>query len=67
MIPIVRGSDLSDRQVADLHKLIKPTDVESAFLTIPWETSIHAARVKAAQEGKPMLLFMIHGHLLSGV
>ena len=60
------GENLTPTQIVRLHRLIKPTEAESQFLSIPWMTSIHAARQKAAREGKPLMIFMIHGHLLAG-
>ena len=40
-----------------LRALIRPHEGESNWRRIDWLTSLHDARVKAAAEGKPMLLW----------
>ena len=62
----VSAADLDTKQIESLHALIKPTKAESRFLEIPWITNLQAARQKAAKEGKPLMIFLIHGHLLGG-
>ena len=62
----VQDENLSPSEIVTLHRLIKPTEAESQFLKIPWMTTIHHARTRAAREGKPLMIFMIHGHLLAG-
>jgi hypothetical protein len=49
---------------AELHKLIQPTEAESAWLSIGWGTDLWQAREKAAAEGKPILLWEMDGHPL---
>ena len=50
-----------DGRLADqfdlLRKLVNPQDGESNWRAIDWLTSLHEARVKAAAEGKPILLW----------
>lgn len=48
-------------QVAALRNLIRPQKGESRWREIDWLTSIHEARVKAAAEGKPILLWSAGG------
>lgn len=55
---------LSDEDVARLRKVIQPLDGEDPFATIPWETNLWDARVKAAAAGKPILLWEMDGHPL---
>lgn len=50
-----------------LHALIKPGKDEEKFLQIPWLTSLGQARKKAAEEGKPILLWEMDGHPLGCV
>ena len=52
---------------AELHDLIKPNDAEQAWTQIPWMASLWDARVKAAAEGKPILLWEMDGHPLGCV
>lgn len=40
-----------------LRDLIRPQEGESNWRRIDWLTSLHDARVKAAAEGKPILLW----------
>lgn len=40
-----------------LHKQIKPQPGESRWLDIPWLIDVHAARQKAAAEGKPLFVY----------
>jgi hypothetical protein len=40
-----------------LRALIRPQEGESRWREIDWLTSLHEARVKAAAEGKPILLW----------
>jgi len=55
---------LTDDEVARLRKVIHPLVGEDPFDTIPWETSLWEARVKAAAAGKPILLWEMDGHPL---
>ena len=44
--------------------LIKPAAAEAGWERVPWQTSLWEARRKAAQEGKPILLWEMDGHPL---
>jgi hypothetical protein len=55
---------LTDDDVAKLRKVIRPGVGEDPFDTIPWQTNLWEARVKAAAEGKPVLLWEMDGHPL---
>ncbi len=51
----------------NLHKLLKvirPQADEDSFDTIPWQISLWNARILAAKEGKPILLWEMDGHPL---
>ena len=50
-----------------LNKLIKPQPGELLFQQIPWLLSVHDARVKAAAEGKPLLIWSGSGGAPLGV
>lgn len=41
-----------------------PTDTESAWLKIPWQTDLTGARKQAAAENKPLFLWEMDGHPL---
>jgi hypothetical protein len=49
---------------AELHSLIRPSVEESVWLSIPWRTDLWQARLVAAAEGKPILLWEMDGHPL---
>jgi hypothetical protein len=55
---------LTDADAAKLRKVIRPLDGEDPFATIPWQTNLWDARVKAAAAGKPILLWEMDGHPL---
>ena len=44
-------------QFESLRALIRPHEGESNWRRVDWLTSLHEARVKAASEGKPILLW----------
>jgi hypothetical protein len=44
-------------EFAKLRDLIRPHEVESNWRRVNWLTSLHDGRVKAATEGKPILLW----------
>ena len=51
-------------QFQQLHALIKPQALEEKWTRIPWLTSLWEARIRAAAEGKPILLWEMDGHPL---
>ena len=55
---------LAPEDAARLRTVIRPVENEDPFATIPWETDLWDARVKAAAAGKPMLLWEMDGHPL---
>ena len=50
---------------SQLHKQIRPQPGESRWLELPWLIDLHAARQKAAAEGKP--LFVLSGGGATGI
>ncbi len=58
------GEQLTEARFAGVRKAVLPADGEDDFARIPWMTSIWDARVKAAKEGKPILLWEMDGHPL---
>ena len=54
-LPAQDGIDVGD--FGKLRDLIRPQQGESNWRRIDWLTSLHEARVKAASEGKPILLW----------
>ena len=60
--PVPEG--MTAERMAALRKVIRPCEGEDAFDKIAWLTTIHDARVKAAAEGKPILLWEMDGHPL---
>jgi hypothetical protein len=53
-----------DKQIDKLLAMIRPSEGEDPFTTIPWQTSLWEARKLAAKEGKPILLWEMDGHPL---
>ncbi len=54
-------------QFEKLHKLIKPQTEEQNWEKIPWMTDLWEARRRAAELGKPILLWEMDGHPLGCV
>jgi hypothetical protein len=54
-------------QFDKLHKMIKPQPGELRFQEIPWLLSVYDARKKAAEEGKPILIWSGSGGAPVGV
>jgi hypothetical protein len=55
---------LSNAEVDQLFKVIRPSEGEDPFATIPWQTNLWDARKLAAKDGKPILLWEMDGHPL---
>lgn len=55
-----------DQSFQKLHQLMKPEASESAWMQVPWmpSSNLYAARKKAAEEGKPILLWYMAGEPL---
>lgn len=62
--PTGTAPPLSANDVAKLRAIIRPLEGEDPFDTIPWETNLWEARQKAADAGKPILLWEMDGHPL---
>ena len=62
--PSVAAEPLSEGEMAQLRKIIKPETNEDPFDKIPWQTDLWAARKKAAEVGKPVFLWEMDGHPL---
>src|SRR5262249_56317689 len=69
---VVAGSESTAQQVLPpdqfdkLHKLMAPGPNDAQWMQVPWMPSmnIFAARKKAAEEGKPLLLWYMAGEPL---
>ncbi len=58
----IGGKDYAelDRKIAP----ILPRAEEESFLQIPWEINLMQARAKSQQVGRPMLVWVMTGHVL---
>ena len=67
--PRLHGQDLpiAPEQFGKLHQLIKPQPSELRFHEIAWLLSVHDARVLAAKQGKPILVWSGAGGAPLGV
>lgn len=52
------------QKTVELLEVIAPAKGEQAWLQIPWETDLAAARRKAVAENKPVFLWEMDGHPL---
>jgi hypothetical protein len=58
---------IKEGDFAKLHGLIRPQTGEEKWQEIPWLADLWDARRKAADEGKPILLWEMDGHPLGCV
>ena len=58
-IPARAQGELTAENFQQLYQQIRPQPGESRWLEVPWQIDLHAARQKAAAEGKP--LFVMSG------
>ncbi len=66
--PLVAAAEpLAPEQFARLQTLIKPGERDQKWQQIPWTASLWQAREKAAEQGKPILLWEMDGHPLGCV
>lgn len=61
------AAPVDDAEFQRLTTLIMPQAEENAWLAIPWQTDLWAARQQAAKEGKPIFLWEMDGHPLGCV
>ena len=57
-----RNRKLDLAEAGKLRALIKPSDHEARWDQIPWITSLWDGRMKAAAEGKPLLIWEANGN-----
>ena len=61
---VVRTDPIRPDQLVKLQSLIKPQLGEEKWQEIPWLANLWEARIKAAAEGKPILLWEMDGNPL---
>ena len=65
--PAGASAPIPPEQFEKIQSLIKPAGEEAKWEQIPWMASLWQARLKAAAEGKPILLWEMDGHPLGCV
>src|SRR5258706_5773804 len=63
-VPGFATASLSREQFAKLHAAVAPSGDGERWMEIPWQTNLSAARKKAQEEGKPLLMWIMDGHPL---
>jgi hypothetical protein len=61
---VLAADPIPPERFSELQALIQPDSNELLWRRIPWQTDVWQARKKAAQEGKPLLLWVGMGHPL---
>jgi hypothetical protein len=56
-LPALGQNKLDVESFAQIRDLIRPQRGESRWMQIPWLIDVHAARQKAAAEGKPLFVY----------
>lgn len=64
---LAAAEPIKEAGFATLHALIRPQPGEEKWQQIPWLADLWDARRKAAEEGKPILLWEMDGHPLGCV
>ena len=64
MPPAAAVEPVPPGQFEKLHRLIKPEAAEQKWEQIPWLADLWEARRRAADQGKPILLWEMDGHPL---
>ena len=55
---------LADAEFAGLRQRIRPRESELSWQDLPWLTTYHEGLKKAAEQGRPLLLWVMNGHPL---
>jgi hypothetical protein len=63
-VPPFAEPQLSASRFQALHAAVTPRGEGERWTEIPWQSDLQAARQKAAQEGKPLLMWVMDGHPL---
>jgi hypothetical protein len=63
-VPTHAEAQLSASRFQALHAAMTPRGEGERWTEIPWQSDLQAARVKAAREGKPLLMWVMDGHPL---
>lgn len=58
------STTMAEQDFEAIRAVVRPAPGEDPFVEIPWQTSLWDARVLAAREGKPILLWEMDGHPL---
>ena len=63
-VPGFEVKAISPTQFQTLHTAVAPRGESERWMEIPWQTDLQAARKLAAQEKKPLLMWVMDGHPL---
>jgi hypothetical protein len=67
-LPMARASEpITAEQFKQLQTAVKPASTEDKWAKIPWMTDLWEARRRAAEQGKPILVWEMDGHPLACV
>jgi hypothetical protein len=64
IVPGYSTTSLQPAQFQVLHAAVAPLGETERWMEIPWEPNLAKARERAAQEGKPLLMWIMDGHPL---
>lgn len=59
-----RGAGLTDSDFSSLRDRIRVRESELSWEGLPWLTTYHDGLEKAAEEGRPLVLWVMNGHPL---
>jgi len=55
------AQEIAPKEFERLHREIRPRSGEAVWAEIPWMYDLHKARLKAAEEGKPLCVWRMAG------
>lgn len=63
-VPGLSVKSLKPASFRALHKAVIPGGATERWAEIPWQSDLQAARKKAFEEGKPLVMWIMDGHPL---
>lgn len=63
-VPGLKTKAIPKDQFEALHAKMAPRGDQERWAEIPWQVDLRAAREKAAQQGKPLMMWVMDGHPL---
>jgi hypothetical protein len=63
-VPTFKQESVPTAEWSRLHAALRPSGAAERWTEIPWQTDLAAARKAAAEQDKPLLMWIMDGHPL---